>query len=88
MLGTANDRRVMLGGQGRLFLSAQLFDCHSSSDDESKESEKFPTESDDSTKDGEFKGLLSTETSLARWKACEMLKVTNTSLEEQTKCVA
>ena len=69
-----SDRRAMLGGQGRLLRSAQLFDCHSSSGDESEDTKEFSGGGDDGTED-EAGGLPSTETSLARWKAVEMLKV-------------
>ena len=69
-----SDRRAMLGGQGRLLRSAHLFDWHSSSGDESEDTKEFSRVGDDGTEE-EVEGLPSTETSLAQWKACEMLKV-------------
>ena len=79
MLGALTDRRAMLGGHGRLIRSIHLFDMHSSSDDESKETQEFPKGSDGDTEGGEVEGLPSTEATLARWKAVEMLKVTRRS---------
>ena len=75
MLGTVTDRRAVLGGQGRLLRSAHLFDWHSSSGDESEDTKEFSRGGDDGTEDNEVEGLSSTETTLARWKAVEMLKV-------------
>ena len=74
-LGTVTDRRAMLGGQGRLLRFAQLFDWHSSSDDESEDTKESSRGRDDGTEDNEVEGLSSTETTLARWKAVEILKV-------------
>ena len=71
------DRRAMLGGRGKLFRSISLPDLHSSSSDESKQTQDFPKGSDDGTEDRKTEGLPPTEATLARWKAVEMLKVMN-----------